>query len=173
MRVRNSRSLFQWNVCNFHWGFSSCLCYRGVHDNSEAGVDPHRFPPFYENRSEFSWINKFFMKKKKLSKLKSGQYPDWMTQVTLGSEKTTTTTTTKKLTGVHALEPPRSLPLRRLFWKTVSYPRSAPARCPQGENWLYSDKHSNLFPHVCPLWNFDLLEQSVIFNFFTPFQCSI
>ena len=25
--------------------------------------------------------------KKKLSKLKSGQYPDWMTQVTLGSEK--------------------------------------------------------------------------------------
>ena len=45
------------------------------------------------------------------------------------------------------------------------YPRSAPARCPQGENWLYSDKHSNLFPHVCPLWNFDLLEQSVIINF--------
>ena len=39
------------------------------------------------------------------------------------------------------------------------------ARCPQGENWLYSDKHSNLFLHVCPLWNFDLLEQSVIINF--------
>ena len=30
---------------------------------------------------------------------------------------------------------------------------------------MYSDKHSNLFPHVCPLWNFDLLEQSVIFIF--------
>ena len=27
------------------------------------------------------------MKKNKLSKLKSGQYPDWMTQVTLGSEQ--------------------------------------------------------------------------------------
>ena len=39
------------------------------------------------------------------------------------------------------------------------------ARCPQGKNWLYSDKHSNLFPQVCPLWNFHLLEQSVIINF--------
>ena len=29
-----------------------------------SGADPHRFPPFYENRSEFSQINKFFMKKK-------------------------------------------------------------------------------------------------------------
>ena len=44
-----------------------------------------------------------------------------MTQVTLGSEKK------KKFTGVHASDPPRSLRLRRLFWKTVSiYPRSAP-----------------------------------------------
>ena len=49
-----------------------------------SGADPHRFPPFYENRSEFSQINKF---KKKLSKVKSGQYPDWMTQVTLGGKK--------------------------------------------------------------------------------------
>ena len=39
-------------------------------------ADQHRFPPFYENRSEFSQINKFFMKKKNLSKVKSGQYPD-------------------------------------------------------------------------------------------------
>ena len=89
-----------------------------------------------------------------------------MTQVTLGSEKKNNNKKKKKLTGVHASDPPRSLRLRRSFWKTVSiYPRSAPARCPQGENWLYSDKHSNLFPHVCPLWNFDLLEQSVIFIF--------
>ena len=43
-----------------------------------------------------------------------------MTQVTLGSGK-------KKFTGVHASDPPRSLRLRRSFWKTVSiYPRSAP-----------------------------------------------
>ena len=27
---------------------------------SDLGADPHRFPPFYENRSEFSQINKFF-----------------------------------------------------------------------------------------------------------------
>ena len=48
------------------------------------------------------------MKKKKLSKLKSGQYPDSMTQVTLGSEQQK-----KKFTSS--------------FWKTVSiYPRSAP-----------------------------------------------
>ena len=33
----------------------------------------------------------------------------------------------KKFTGVHASDPPRSLRLRRSFWKTVSiYPRSAP-----------------------------------------------
>ena len=31
---------------------------------ANSGADPHRFPPFYENRSEFSQINKFFMKKK-------------------------------------------------------------------------------------------------------------
>ena len=39
------------------------------------GADPHRFPSFYENRSDFSEINIFLMKKKILSKLKSGQYP--------------------------------------------------------------------------------------------------
>ena len=44
------------------------------------------------------------------------------------------------------------------------------ARCRQGKNWLYSDKHSNLFLHVCPLWNFDPLEQSVIINFL-PLSC--
>ena len=44
-----------------------------------------------------------------------------MTQVALGSEKK------KKFTGVHASDPPRSLRLRRSFWKTVSIdPRSAP-----------------------------------------------
>ena len=47
-----------------------------------------------------------------------------MTQVTLGSEKKKKK---KKFTGVHASDPPRSLRLRRSFWKTVSiYPRSAP-----------------------------------------------
>ena len=40
------------------------------------------------------------MKKKKLSKLKSGQFPDWMTQVTLGSGKKKK----KKITGRTPLE---------------------------------------------------------------------
>ena len=40
----------------------------------KPGADPHRFPPFYV------FINEYILIKITLSKLKSGQYPVWMTQ---------------------------------------------------------------------------------------------
>ena len=39
---------------------------------------PHQFPPFYKNQSDFH--NEHIFNNKKISKLKSGQYPVWMTQ---------------------------------------------------------------------------------------------
>ena len=47
--------------------------------SSNPGADPHQFPPFYKNRSDFSLINICFIKWK-LSRLKSCQYSVCMIQ---------------------------------------------------------------------------------------------
>ena len=77
---------------------------------SASGADPHRFPPFYENRSDFSW------KKNSILNL-ANILSEWLKnpgKVTLGSWNQ------KNFTVVHPPDLSRSLRPRRLFTKSVS-----------------------------------------------------
>ena len=79
------------------------------------------------------FINKYIVIKIKLSKLRSGQYPVWMTQKPWNPGDFGELKSKKFPNREHAADPPpppllsRSLQLRRSFRKSVSiYPRSAP-----------------------------------------------
>ena len=68
----------------------------------------------------------------------------------------------KKIHGVHASDPPRSLRLRRSFWKTVSIsPRSAPGHTGLATEIVLS---MNIYYAVEPLYN----EALGMMNIFLP-----
>ena len=89
---------------------------------SNPGADTHLFPPFYKNRSDFSLIN-IFLIKRKLSRLKSCQYSVCMIQEP--SKGDLWELKSKKVPGGAC---PWTSPFRSSFRKSVSiYPRSTPA----------------------------------------------
>ena len=99
-------------VLSQHWSDKS----------SNPSADPRLFPPFYKNRSDFSLIN-IFLIKRKLSRLKSCQYSVCMIQEP--SKGDLWELKSKKVLGGVC---PWTSPSWSSFRKSVSiYPRSTPA----------------------------------------------